>query len=356
MERPRIAVIGTGWWSAGHHVPALAGYEGAELVALCDPVEARARALAARYGVPDVFTSIDDVLAGGRVDGVVVAAPHATHHRLARAALDAGVHVLVEKTMTTTADDAFDLVVTAEKARLHLSVGYTYQYSDTAAFARDAVQGSIGELVQVVAEFASATASMFTAAEAGDEGGADDGIHPVTYSARLGGGQAHTQLTHVMGMVCWSTGREVAEVAAFTDHHGLEVDLDDVAAFRFHGGGAGTAATTGLGSHGIRHHVRYIGTEGVVDQDMLAARVELRRADGTTVLRTPPADRPPYPTWAPARAFADLLAGRGPNRAPARPAAAAVAFIEATLAAAASGQVVPVARVPRTAGEDDPRG
>ncbi|PZF85331.1 Gfo/Idh/MocA family protein [Jiangella anatolica] len=352
MERPRIAVAGTGWWSAGHHIPALAAYEGAELVALCDPVVSRAQTLADRYHVPRVAARLDDVLAGGGVDGVVVATPHATHHELARAALDAGAHVLVEKTMTTTAGDAFDLVTTAEKAGLHLAVGYTYQYAATAEFARETVQEAIGELVQVVAEFTSDTAGLFTAAETGAGGGPVDGMHPVSYSARLGGGQAHTQVTHVMGMVCWATGREVADVVAFAERRGLEVDLDDVAAFRFAGGGTGTVASSGRGRHGVRHHVRYIGTEGVVDHDLLAARVELRRADGSGLVRVPPADEPPYPTTAPARSFADLIAGRGPNHAPGRSAAAAVAFIEAMLTATESGRVVPVAPVPQPADLD----
>ena len=36
-DRPRIAVVGAGWWSANHHVPSLAQHDGAELVAICDP-------------------------------------------------------------------------------------------------------------------------------------------------------------------------------------------------------------------------------------------------------------------------------------------------------------------------------
>ena len=47
---PRIAVVGTGWWSANHHVPSLAGYAGADLVALCDPQRDRAEQLAAEHG------------------------------------------------------------------------------------------------------------------------------------------------------------------------------------------------------------------------------------------------------------------------------------------------------------------
>ena len=51
---PRIAVVGTGWWSANHHVPSLAQYDGAELVALCDPRRERAVQLAAQHGVATV--------------------------------------------------------------------------------------------------------------------------------------------------------------------------------------------------------------------------------------------------------------------------------------------------------------
>ena len=99
---PRIGVVGTGWWSANHHVPSLAGYDGADLVALCDPQRDRAEQLAAEHGVPTVVTGLDDLLAL-RPDGVVVATPHTTHHELAARALDAGVHVLVEKPLTTSA-------------------------------------------------------------------------------------------------------------------------------------------------------------------------------------------------------------------------------------------------------------
>lgn len=349
MRRPRIAVVGTGWWAAAHHIPSLAGYDGADLVALCDPERARADELAARHAVPAVYADLDQLLHAGGVDAVVIATPHSTHHRLARAALDAGLHVLVEKTMTTTAADAFDLVVAAEKAGLHLSVGYTYQHAATAELARAAVQQEIGDLVQVVAEFASGTESLFAAAGSGDEGDAVDAPHPVTYSARLGGGQAHTQLTHVLGMVCWATGREIADVMAFVDHRGLEVDVDDVAAFRFTGGGTGVVASTGVAGEvgGIRHHVRYLGTRGTVEQDMLSARVVVRRADGTHTVHEPGDDgRSTYRAGQPARAFADLVAGRGPNHSPGRPAAAAVACIEAVLESARSGRVASVEQLP----------
>ncbi|HZC25699.1 MAG TPA: Gfo/Idh/MocA family oxidoreductase, partial [Actinopolymorphaceae bacterium] len=142
---PRIGVAGTGWWASTAHLPSLATYAGAELVAVCDPVGDRARAAAARFGVSGVFTDIADLLAADVLDGLVVATPHTSHHAVARAALDAGVHVLVEKPLTVTADDAWALVETAERAGLHLVAGYTYQHTSTAAFVRRAVREGIGD-------------------------------------------------------------------------------------------------------------------------------------------------------------------------------------------------------------------
>lgn len=347
MTGPRIAVVGTGWWSANHHIPSLAGFPGAELIALCDPERQRAEELAAQHGVAEVADDLAQVLQL-RPDGVLIATPHATHHDLAAQALDAGVHVLVEKPLTTSATDAFDLVQRAERAGLHLAVGYTDQYVPAAALVREAVQEDIGDLVQVMAEFSSGTAGLFAAAEAGDDAEDAEDQHPVSYSARMGGGQAHTQLTHVMGMVCWVTGRQVEEVAALVDHRGQEVDVDDAAVLRFTGGGTGVVTSTGMAgaANGERHRVRYLGTRGTVDQDLMAGQAELRRGDGPVVTIRTPAPEEPERTWLPARRFADLLAGTADNPAPGRPAAAAVAFIEAALESAESRSYVQVQQLP----------
>jgi predicted dehydrogenase len=346
---PRIAVVGTGWWSANHHIPSLASYDGADLIALCDPQRERADQLASEHGVPAVVGDLDELL-DLRPDGVVIATPHVTHHELAARALDAGVHVLVEKPMTTSAETAFDLVRRAERAGLHLALGYTDQYAPTAALVRRSVLADIGDLVQVMAEFSSATAGLFARAEEGDGDADADAAdqHPGTYGADQGGGQAHTQLTHVMGMVCWVTDRQVAEVAAMVDHRGRQVDVDDAAAFRLTGGGTGVVTSTGMAgdSNGERHHVRYLGTRGTVDQDMLTGEAVLRRGDGTVVSLSPPDGEAQERTWAPARGFADLVAGRGPNLAPGRPAAAAAAFIESLLESARTATFVAVPQLP----------
>jgi predicted dehydrogenase len=337
--RPRIAVIGTGWWATTAHLPALAGYAAADLVAVCDPVPDRVRAVAERFGVPRHFTDVAAMLDANLVDGVVVATPHTSHHSVARAVLDAGVSVLVEKPLTTTAADAWDLVERAESSGIHLVAGYTYQHTTTAAFVRTAVREQIGDLVCVSAEFTSATQRLFAG---GDDPSSPDVPHPSTYAdpRQSGGGQGHTQVTHLMGMVLWVTGREVAEVFCYADQRGLAVDVVDAMALRFDTGAPGTVTSTGTAVDGQPPYqrIRYYGTAGYVEQDLVSAEATVYQNDGTRTRARQADGAAAYPLSAPARSFVDLVAGRGPNRAPGRSAAATVACLDAAYRSAASGR------------------
>lgn len=349
----RVGIVGSGWWASSQHIPSLTGHPGADVVAIADPLLDRARRVAAQHGVGHVFGSAEELYGSGRVDAVIIATPHVTHYPLVKAALEHGLHVLVEKPMVTRADHAFELVGLAERAGQQLAIGYTYQYGEVADFVRDAVQSRIGDLVQVIVQFSSNAGQLFAAANDDQQGdsAAPDQPHASTYGAALGGGQAHTQLTHPMGMVCWATGREVRDVVAFTDDHGLDVDVDDVAAFRFSGGGTGVAASTGGTTHGslVHHHVRYLGSDGVVDHDLLGTATLIGPDQRESV--SPTSGSSAYRSHEPARHFVEVVAGRAENRSPARPAAATVAFLDALLTSARTGQVVPVAQLPRPAAE-----
>ena len=108
MARARMGVIGTGWWATQAHIPSLRTYEKADLVGLADPDLEKLAKAASFYEVENTYADYHDLLE--KVDGVVIAVPHAYHYEIARDALDAGVHVLVEKPMVLTAAHAWDLV------------------------------------------------------------------------------------------------------------------------------------------------------------------------------------------------------------------------------------------------------
>jgi predicted dehydrogenase len=96
---------------------------------------------------PDVVTTSTYESIFEEVDAVVIATPVHTHYRLAKAALAAGKHVLVEKPITSNVDQARELVDIAEKNGLTLMVGHTFVYNPAVEAVREIVQsGQLGDI------------------------------------------------------------------------------------------------------------------------------------------------------------------------------------------------------------------
>jgi predicted dehydrogenase len=115
----RMGVVGAGSISVRGILPHLAiqdVHDRVRLQAVCDPVLGRAEAAAERFGIPYAFTEYEALLERGEVDAVTIASPIGLHYQQGKQALEAGKHVHFNKTMTTTVDEADDLIETA-KAR-----------------------------------------------------------------------------------------------------------------------------------------------------------------------------------------------------------------------------------------------
>lgn len=126
-ERLRVAVIGLGVMGQSH-ARVLRELSGAELVAVCDESERTGAELARLYGVP-FEASHGAVLERVRPDAVVVATPTASHRRIALDALAAGVHVLVEKPISETLEQAEEMIDAAVRAGRCLAVGHVERYN-----------------------------------------------------------------------------------------------------------------------------------------------------------------------------------------------------------------------------------
>ena len=337
----RVAVVGAGWWAEAHHIPSLATYRQAELTAIIDRRVDHAAALARQFNVPHRFASVDELIEAEVAECAIVSTPHTTHHAIVKSILEAGMHVLVEKPITTCTSHAVELVELAEQRGLHLSVGYTYQFSPTASVVRDWVRSQLGDLVQVTVEFSSRTGALYAATVADDTSSA--------YSSVNGAGQGTTQLTHAMAALLWTTGEQVTDVAAITSNRGLAVDVVDSALFTLSGGASGVATSTGtIGKEvPMRHQIRYIGEHGTVDHNLIGATARLRLDTGEQRSIAPDHNLPAYPAQRPARAFIDLVTGSGENFGPPRPAAATVAFIDAMYRSANEHSFVHVTQIPK---------
>ncbi len=349
MTRARMGVIGAGWWATQFHIPSLKTYERADLVGIADVKPEKAAVAADYYDVRNTYDDHRDLLAAG-VDGVVIAVQHAYHYEVARDALDAGVHVLVEKPMTLTAADAWDLVERAGSSGLHLMVGYTYQFTRHAQAARDIVRsGRIGELQLVSGVFTSWVESYLRGrpqdyAEA--FGFPVTGPEPDSYSdpSMAGGGQGHLQVTHPMGMALWVTDRRAAQVFAFMESYDLDVDLVDSFSYRLDNGASGTMASSGAMRPGqpLDQTILYAGSGGFVRQDLARGRLEAQYNDGSSEELPDLSEDELYPAHLPSRTLADLALGEGDNRAPGELGARVVEFLEAGYRSAASGRPVDV--------------
>ncbi len=141
---PRIGVVGTGGWGK-NHVRVLA--ELGSLAAICDSDPERMRIFSKRYGVPG-YGGVGAMLKKEKLDGVTICTPASTHFSVASKTLEAGVHTLVEKPMTTTGRDGESLIEAAKKAGRFLTVGFIERFNPPIAELKSKIERKeLGELI-----------------------------------------------------------------------------------------------------------------------------------------------------------------------------------------------------------------
>lgn len=149
MNKVRIALAGCGQ-IADAHLAEIRKIDSAELVAVCDVYRDLAEQAAARFGVPRTFDDFDALLASGVADVVHIATPAHTHCSLAIRALQAGLHVYVEKPFTVDVDEADAVLAAAEKSGRMVCVGHNQLYDPAWQACRQLVtSGQLGEVVHV---------------------------------------------------------------------------------------------------------------------------------------------------------------------------------------------------------------
>ncbi len=149
LQRPApigAAVVGCGYWGP-NLARNLSEHPEFRLRALCDHDAAQLLALGQRYPEATALTELDAVLCDHSIEAVFLATPPHTHHPMAKRALQAGKHVLVEKPLATCLADAHDLADAALEADRVLMPGHTFIYSPPVNTVRDLIQeGVVGDI------------------------------------------------------------------------------------------------------------------------------------------------------------------------------------------------------------------
>jgi predicted dehydrogenase len=144
MDRVGFGVIGAGLFGENHAL-VYSRLPGVELVAVCDQNEARAREVAERYGARTYYTDYVQLLAEPDISAVSIATPDFAHSEIALAAAQAGKHILCEKPLATTVEEAQSIVDAAARAGVKLMVDFHNRVNPPFVAARDSVRdGAIG--------------------------------------------------------------------------------------------------------------------------------------------------------------------------------------------------------------------
>lgn len=128
MDKLRIGIVGLGKIARDQHVPAIRGNDAFALVGSADP--------AAEVNGVSSYRTLDDMLREARLDAIAVCTPPQVRHEIARAALDAGLHVLLEKPPCATVGEVEDLADCAARAGTSLYTAWHSQHAPAIGAAR----------------------------------------------------------------------------------------------------------------------------------------------------------------------------------------------------------------------------
>ncbi len=224
MTPVRLAIVGGGVIGR-RHAGAIAEVSVAELAAVADPATT-GKALADERGVPH-YGDLQSMLESERLDGVIVSTPTVHHCQPTLTALDAGCHVLVEKPIMATLEEAQQVVAKAAARDRHVIVGHHRRYYTLVHKAREIVQsGKLGRLVAVTGQWNARK---------------HDDYYSPDWRRKWQAGPVLTNLIHEIDTLRYICG-DVESISAEISHDIMRLEKEDAAAMvmRFRNGALAT--------------------------------------------------------------------------------------------------------------------
>ncbi|NUU62779.1 Gfo/Idh/MocA family protein [Paenibacillus agri] len=145
----KVGIIGCGGIANGKHLPSLSKLANVDLVAFCDIVGERAEEAAAKYGAVDakVYTDYQELLQDASIDIVHVLTPNISHAEISIAGLEAGKHVMCEKPMAKTSEEAKAMVEAAKRTGKKLTIGYNNRFREDSLYLKKLCEeGELGHI------------------------------------------------------------------------------------------------------------------------------------------------------------------------------------------------------------------
>ncbi|MBT2654889.1 Gfo/Idh/MocA family oxidoreductase [Bacillus sp. ISL-18] len=219
MKKIRVGVIGCGSIAQHRHLPEYQVNPNVELTAVCDINQERAIETAEKYGVLS-YTDFNELLKSGEVDAVSVCTPNYLHAPITIAALEAGLHVLCEKPMATSKEEAEAMIAAAEKNGKKLMIGHNQRFVPSHQKARKLIaNGEAGRIYSFRTAFG----------HGGPEGWSVDGKESWFFEKEKAFVGAMGDLgVHKTDLLRYVLGEEIVEVGAFVETNAKDfADVDD---------------------------------------------------------------------------------------------------------------------------------
>ena len=294
----RFAVVGCGYISRVH-LAALQQIEGAEAVAVVDVNEEAARKRAEEYGIPNVYTDWNKAFKRQDVDAALICLPHKFHYRCTIDALNAGKHVLVEKVISVTMEEAREMTAVAKKEGLTLMVAHMKRFDRRFEVMKEKIdQGCIGKVFLAKSEWIGPK-EVFT-------------INPWLANKDHGGGPLSGFGSHHIDLLHWMVGLP-SKVSCYTNHlvwPKIEVEDTAVVILTFENGAIGSLIYTfGATIHGQYENITIHGTDGtlnLVNEDLTLTSEKINGDRVPKLLNTKRADEQGIETFGKELAIASL--------------------------------------------------
>jgi predicted dehydrogenase len=366
MSKVRIGVIGAGWWATSAHIPAIQSRPDAELVAVQSRERAKAEKIARDFGAKNACTTVDEMLALKELDAVIIASTPNVHFTQAKAALERGLHVLLEKPMTFTAAEACKLVELAAKRKLQLVMSCPWHFTAHGIEARRLIHsGALGEIKMISVLMTNPIDKLLRGINTSPTHGMEKVyVEPRHGSyndpAIAGGGQIYCQVSHAAAYLTFLTGLRPAEVFARFDRDGSPNDIYNALTVTLENGALVSLASTGATPLAERNYeVRVFGSWAILQLELWRGAMSLIDFDGKRTEFKALADSEIYPGQSPALNFIDAILGKAANGSPGELGLASMEIIEAACESAQTGRneiIRPVHLKTEFISEKSPRG
>lgn len=345
MKLMQIGVIGAGWWATFAHIPAVKSHPRAELVAVQSRDRAKAEKIARDFGAKHACVTVEELLAVPGLDAVIVSSTPNVHFAQAKAALERGLHVLLEKPMTFTASEARELVELAAQKKLHLLISCPWHYTAHGIEARRLIRsGALGEIKMISVLMTNPIDKLLRGINTSPTHGmAQVYVEPCHGSyndpAIAGGGQIYCQVSHAAAYLTFLTGHRPVDVFARFNNDGSPNDLYNALIVTLENGALVTLASTCATPMCERNYeVRVFGSKAILQLELWRGTMSLTDFADKRTEFPPLAENEIYPAQAPALNFIEAIAGTAPNGSPGELGLASMEIITAACESATNGK------------------